>query len=190
MEQFYDFYAVSIFRQTGTSLEEIRRCLKEQDAAKTLKRLRRQQKRLEEKRQDLEQMEFVLSGMIQNLELGTLPDMAPRSVWFAKEHLLAVPMEELEQIIPVSGGEDEMLIAVLERCRALCRQYKVQTDFQLGAIHLPGESADQATISHLYIREQKLRTAGNFYACDLAGFTLNGMEKNAASLISVRTEQA
>ena len=27
VEQFYDFYAISIFRQTGTPLEEVRRCL-------------------------------------------------------------------------------------------------------------------------------------------------------------------
>ena len=31
-----------------------------------------------------------------------------------------------------------------------------------------------------------LETAGDFYACDLAGFILNSVEKNAASMISVR----
>lgn len=227
IEQFYDFYAISIFRQTGTPLEEIRRCLKEQNAAETLKRLQKQQKQLEAQRQSLEQMEFVLSGMIQNLELGTAPDMTVCSVWFRKEHLLAIPIQELKHSIPVSSGEDACLIAVLERCRTLCLQYKVQTDFQLGAIHLPGEKADQTTISHLYIRirektdspyymekpagnylylcchghwdisegyaalssyiqERKLKTEGNFYACDLAGFILNGVEKNATSLISIR----
>lgn len=41
-EQFYDYYAISIFRQTGTPLEEIRRCLQGQDAAGTLARLREQ----------------------------------------------------------------------------------------------------------------------------------------------------
>lgn len=37
-----------------------------------------------------------------------------------------------------------------------------------------------------YIREHRLETTGDFYACDLAGFILNGVEKNAASIISVR----
>ena len=37
-----------------------------------------------------------------------------------------------------------------------------------------------------YILEQGLDITGNFYACDLAGFILNSVEKNAASMISVR----
>ena len=45
--QFYDFYAVTIFRQTGTPLEEIRRCLEGQDPAGTLALLREQRERLE-----------------------------------------------------------------------------------------------------------------------------------------------
>ena len=39
-----------------------------------------------------------------------------------------------------------------------------------------------------HIREHGLPVTGNFYACDLAGFILNGVEKNAASMISVRLE--
>ena len=35
-EQFYDFYAIAIFRQTGTPLTEIRRCLQDQSAGGTL----------------------------------------------------------------------------------------------------------------------------------------------------------
>ena len=38
VEQFYDFYAISIFRQTGTPLEKIRRCLRGQDTAQTGRR--------------------------------------------------------------------------------------------------------------------------------------------------------
>ena len=36
------------------------------------------------------------------------------------------------------------------------------------------------------ILEQGLETTGDFYACDLAGFILNSVEKNAASMISVQ----
>ena len=39
-----------------------------------------------------------------------------------------------------------------------------------------------------HIREHGMPVTGNFYACDLAGFILNGVEKNAASMISVRLE--
>lgn len=229
INQFYDFYAIAIFRQTGTPLEEIRRCLREQSAAKTLSQFRVQQKRLEEERRNLEQMDFVLSGIIRNLELSASPDLVPRTTWFEREHLLALPARELEALTSPETGEDEMLIAVLERCRALCRQYALRTDYQLGAIHLPGAPVDQTTISHLYTRIQEaadfpyyqekpagsylylccrgrwdisegytrlsrhisehgLQTVGGFYACDLAGFILNGVEENAVSMISVRLE--
>ncbi|MCI8624421.1 MAG: MerR family transcriptional regulator [Provencibacterium sp.] len=227
VEQFYDFYAISILRQTGTPLGEIRRCLQGQSAAATFAQLEEQRKRLEEERKKLEQMDFILSGILRNLELGIAPDLVPRTARFEKEHLLALPVEELERRMPSPAGEDERLIAVLERCQELCRQYGMQTDFQLGAIHLSGKRAEQATISHLYTRireradcpyywekpagnylylccrgrwdisegyaaldrylcEQGLETAGNVYVCDLAGFVLNGLERNAVSMLAIR----
>ena len=227
VEQFYDFYAISVFRQTGTSLEEIRRCLQEQDAVQTLALLREQQYRLDVERKKLERMDFVLSSALHNLEFGPVPNMAPQTAWFEAEHLLALPAEELEGLMTPAASEDEMLIAVLERCQSLCEQYGIQTDFQLGAIHQPGERGGAGAISHLYtrikekadfpyymekpaghylylccrgrwdisegytalknyIQEQGLEVAGNFYACDLAGFILNSVEKNAVSMISVQ----
>ena len=227
VEQFYDFYAISIFRQTGTPLEKIRRCLRGQDTAQTLALLREQRTQLEAERQKLEHMDFVLSGALRNLEFGPGPDMVPRTGWFDREHLLALPVGELEGLMTPADSEDETLIIVLERCRALCIQYGIQTDFQLGAIHQPGEQGGPGAISHLYTRikekadfpyykekpagnylylccrgrwdisagyaalnrcilERGLETIGDFYACDLAGFILNSVEKNAASMISVR----
>lgn len=227
VEQFYDFYAISIFRQTGTSLEEIRRCLRGQDTAQTLDLLREQRTRLDVERKKLEHMDFVLSSALRNLEFGPGPDMVPRTGWFEREHLLALPVRELEGLMIPAANEDETLIVVLERCRALCSQYGIQTDFQLGAIHQLGEQGGSGAISHLYTRikekadfpyykekpagnylylccrgrwdisagyaalnrcilERGLETIGDFYACDLAGFILNSVEKNAASMISVR----
>jgi len=227
VEQFYDFYAISIFRQTGTPLEEVRRCLQGQDAAQTLALLREQRVRLEAELRKLEHMDFVLSSALRNLEFGPVSDMVPQAAWFEAEHLLALPAEELEGLMTPAASEDEMLIAVLERCQALREQYGIQTDFQLGAIHQPGERGGPGAISHLYTRikekadfpyymekpagrylylccrgrwdisegytalksyilEQGLETTGDFYACDLAGFILNSVEKNAASMISVQ----
>ena len=227
VEQFYDFYAISIFRQTGTPLEEICRCLRGQDTTKTIELLREQKDRLETERRRLEHMDFVLSSALHNLEFGPGPDMVPRTAWFDREHLLALPVGELEGLMTPADSEDETLIVVLERCRALCSQYGIQTDFQLGAIHQPGEQGGPGPISHLYTRikekadfpyykekpagnylylccrghwdisagyaalnrcilERGLETIGDFYACDLAGFILNSVEKNAASMISVR----
>ena len=227
VEQFYDFYAISIFRQTGTPLEEIRCCLRGQDPIQTMDLLRDQRSRLEMERQKLEHMYFVLSSALRNLEFGPVPDMVPQTAWFEKEHLLALPAEELEGLMTPAASENEMLITVLERCQRLCGQYGVQTDFQLGAVHRPGEQGGPGAISHLYTRikekadfpyymekpaghylylccrgrwdistgyaalrsyilRQDLEITGNFYACDLAGFILNSVEKNAASMISVQ----
>ncbi|USF28179.1 hypothetical protein N510_003138 [Firmicutes bacterium ASF500] len=227
VEQFYDFYAISIFRQTGTPLEEVRRCLQGQDAAQTLALLQEQRCRLEAERQKLAHMDFVLSSALRNLEFGPVTDMVPQTAWFEAEHLLALPAEELEGLMAPTASENEMLIAVLERCQELCGRYGIQTDFQLGAIHQPEEQGGPGAISHLYTRikekadfpyymekpaghylylccrgrwdisegyaalkrdilEQGLKITGNFYACDLAGFILNSVEKNAASMISVR----
>ena len=223
VEQFYDYYAIAIFRQTGTPLEEIRRC--QQTAGGTLAVLREQRRRLEQERRKLEQMDFVLSHAIGSMEWAD-PDMVPRVARFEQEHLLAIPARELEGLMEPGAGEDEMVIAVLERCQALCREYGMQPDYQLGAIHLPGVRPGSGTISHLYTRirepvdcpyclekpagdylclccrgrwdisggydalirymeEQGVRTSGRVYACDLAGFLLNGVEKNAAALLSV-----
>ena len=56
LEQFYDFLAIVIFRQTGTPLEEIRRCMESQTPQGTLALLREQRRRLEEERQRLEEL--------------------------------------------------------------------------------------------------------------------------------------
>ncbi len=231
VEQFYDFYAISIFRQTGTPLEEIRRCMERQSISETAALLREQRYRLEAAREKLAHMDFVLSSALRNLERGAGTDMIPQTAWFEQEHLLALPAEELRGLMVPAASEDEMLIVVLEHCQKLCGQYGIQTDFLLGAIHPSADRGIPGEISHLYtrikekadfpyykekpagqylylccrgrwdistgytalwhyIQEQGLKTVGDFYACDLAGFILNSVEKNAASMISVRLKGA
>lgn len=227
VQQFYDYYAISIFRLTGTPLEEIRRCLLSQDVASTLTQLRAQKHSLEQERHRLEQMEFVLSSTIRNWEFGSVSDLTPAVAYFETEHLLTLPADELERQISPDADEDEMLITVLEQCTQLCRQYGLQSDYQLGAIHVPSSMGEAAEISHLYtrirekadcpyylekpagtylylccrgrwdisagyellarhIQQQGLRTVGSLYACDLAGFILNGAEKNSMSMLSIQ----
>lgn len=227
VEQFYDFYAISMFRMTGTPLDEIRRCLLGESPEETLAQMRAQMQHLEQERRKLEQMEFLLSSTIQNWEMGAAPDLLPRMAWFDKEHLLAIPAVELEQQLCPGDDEDETIIALLERYTELCRQYDLQSDYQLGAVHQRGENGKPAEITHLYTRikekvsfpyylekpagnyvylccrgrwdisegygaleryilEHGLNTVGNIYAYDLAGFMLNGVEKNSVSMVSVR----
>lgn len=226
-EQFYDFYAIAIFRQTGTPLTEIRRCLQDQSAGGTLALLREQRERLGEERRRMEEMDFVLSQAIANLELADGAPPRPCVRRFPAEHLLALPVGELEGLMAPGDGENDRLRRVLERCRRLCQTYGMQADYQLGAIHRPGPPAGPETITHLYTRlmgpadcpyyREKpagdylclccrghwdlqegydalweaaggKRTTGSVYACDLAGFILNSVEKNAVSLLSVRLE--
>ena len=111
VEQFYDFYAISIFRQTGTPLEEIRRCLRGQDTIQTMDLLRDQRSRLEMERQKLKHMYFVLFSALRNLEFESGPDMVPRNGRFEREHLLAFPVEELKGLMTPAASEDEMLIS-------------------------------------------------------------------------------
>lgn len=228
VEQFYDYYAIAIFRQTGTPLEEIQRCLQRQDSEGTLAQLRSQRRRLEEERRKLAQMDFILSSTIENLELGTAPDLQPRRAYFEAEHLLTLPAAELEGEMTGLTGEDEMLILILGRCQQLCRQYGLQTNYQLGAIHRAGGMGE---IQYLYtrlreaaadcpyyrkkpagwylclccrgrwdlsrgyaaltqsIQDQGLKTVGGMYACDLAGFLLNGVEENAVSMLSIQLDE-
>ena len=65
-EQFYDFYAIAIFRQTGTPLTEIRRCLQDQSAGGTLALLREQRERLGEERRRMG--ELCLMGLPMGLQ--------------------------------------------------------------------------------------------------------------------------
>ena len=59
---------------------------------------------------------------------------------------------------------------------------------------LAGRKPEQAVTTHPaliqavadWLRERGVETTGGFYACDLAGFILNSVEKNAMSMISVR----
>ena len=60
--------------------------------------------RLEAERRRLEKMDFMLSGMIRGLELGKVPDMIPRVLWFEREHLLALPAAELERELDPAAG--------------------------------------------------------------------------------------
>ena len=229
-EQFYDFFAISIFRRTGTPPDLVHRHVHlcgDLVGGGVMAQLLEQRVRLEDERRRLERMDFMLSGMIRGLELGKAPDMIPRVLWFEREHLLALPAAELERELDPAAGENELLITILERCQELCRRYGLCSNYQLGAIHSPGRDAAPATISHLYtqiqekadfpyyrekpagnylclccrgrwdvsegyglltrhIEKEGIRTEGSVYACDLAGFILNSVEENAATLFSIR----
>ena len=229
--QFYDFYAIAVFKQTGTRLCEIKDCMKRQNAGEILELLKKQEKRLEEEKRKLEQMEFMVKNSVNNMSLGfsdLFEEGTPQIVEFKKESLLAIPSEEFHLTQAEQENSDLALISVLKKCRSICEAHEIQTDYQLGAImtketFLSGEkeihsifmrtNKKQATAYHrekpsgsylcllhkgqwrlaeayrqlaAFIKERNLMIRGDVYAYDLAGFMINGMEKNAMTLISVQ----
>lgn len=153
-EQFYDYYAISIFKKTGTSLTKIKECIGNQDIPAVLKALEAQQEALEKEKRKIEQMQFVVKNSIVNMRMGLAHNIAahiPQIAFFKKEHLFAIPHNEF--IISEKDKDDEnrILISVLRRYKEICNKYNVQTDYQLGALMELGSK----NITHIYTRVDK-----------------------------------
>ena len=168
-EQFYDFYAISIFKKTGTSLSKIKECMSHQQIPTILQTLQKQQKALAIELKKVQQMQFVVDNSIQNMKFGVSSELAeftPEIAFFNEEHLLAVPSEEFSITEEERKDENRMFISILRRYKELCDAYDVHTDFQLGAI-MP---LDDFTVTHLYTRVRTadsnpyyhLKPAGNY----------------------------
>lgn len=225
-EQFYDYYAIAIFKKTGTSLAKIKECMSHQNIPSILKTLSDQQEALIKEKRKIEQMQFVVKNALLNMSMGLYhnpTDSTPQIDFFNKEHLLAVPHNEFSISQEDQDDEDRILISVLRKYKEICDTYNVQTDYQLGAIM----SFDSKRITHLYTRVNKtyknpyyqqkpagkylysihkgnwdlsatyekffsyikqnhIRTIGDIYAYDLAGFMINGVENNSMTIISIQ----
>ncbi|MEG0692531.1 MAG: MerR family transcriptional regulator [Oscillospiraceae bacterium] len=152
-EQFYDYYAISIFKKTGTSLSKIKECIRHQNIPIILDTLKEQEHALAEEKRKIEEMQFIIRNSIVNMTLGlshpTL-NIQPQIGNFPKEHLIAVPHNEFD-IAQHQADEDAMLISILAKYKAVCDQHCVQTDYQLGAII----GLQDKGITHLYTRVDK-----------------------------------
>lgn len=158
-EQFYEYYAIAIFKKTGTPLSEIEACLRQHDLSVFIALLQKQQIKLAQEQRKLEQMAFIVENSIANLSIGVaggLQNLKPERRYCPCEHLLAIPQHEF--LTAISGQQDEegQLMAVLKRCKEISEYYQVQTDYQMGAI-IPMERilVGAQTVSHLYARVDK-----------------------------------
>ncbi len=225
-EQFYDYYAINMFKKTGTPLTQIKACIAHQKIPAILSTLKEQQIALAEEKRKIEQMQFVVKNSIRNMSAGLAnenDDLKPQIDFFDKEHLLAVPRHEFFISQEDQKDEDRILIAVLRKYKEICDQYHVHTDYQLGAI----SQLQSKNITHIYtkvnrnyknpyyvekpagkylyiiqrgswdssiayqaliqyIQQHAIKTIGEIYAYDLAGFMINGIESNCMTRISVR----
>lgn len=227
-EQFYDYYAIAIYKKTGTSLSKIKECICHQDIQSLLDTLKEQDCALAKEKRKIEEMQFIIKNSITNMSLGlshTTLSRQPQIGFFEKEHLLAIPHDEFDNA-KEHEDEDIILIAVLNKYKEICDKYHVQTDYQLGAIM----GIQDKTITHLYTRVDKvyknkyyrqkpagrylyiiqqgnwdltacydtlfsyiekngINVVGNLYSYDLAGFMLNGNEKNSMTIISIQIDE-
>lgn len=153
-EQFYDYYAIAIFKKTGTSLSKIKDFIGQQNIQALLDTLKEQENALAEEKRKIEEMQFIIKNSIVNMTMGishpTL-NIQPQIDFFPKEHLLAVPHNEFD-IAHENQDEDTILISVLGKYKNICDQYHVQTDYQLGAMI----SFWDKSITHLYTRVDKI----------------------------------
>lgn len=152
-EQFYDYYAISIFKKTGTSLSKIKECIGHQNIPIILDTLKEQEHALAEEKRKIEEMQFIIKNSIVNMTLGLSHpalNAQPQIGNFSKEHLIVVPHNEFD-IAQKQTDEDAMLISILAKYKAVCDEHRVQTDYQLGAII---GLADKG-ITHLYTRVDK-----------------------------------
>lgn len=155
-EQFYDYYAIAIFKKTGTPLSTIHTFVNHQNVPSILKILKNQQIQLTEQRKKLDEMEFIVKNSIENMIIGLsgkLNQLIPQIMYFEKEHLLAIPHDEFEIAKEDTTDEDKILISIIRKYKTLCQHCKVQTDYQLGAI-IPFNkiSLGKSGISHIYTK--------------------------------------
>ena len=227
-EQFYDYYAINIFKMTGTPLTKIKACMAQQETPSILATLIEQEKALARDKSEIEKMQFVVKNSIMNMSMGLAhvnADLKVQIDYFDEEHLLAVPHHDLYISQEEQDDENLILIAVLRKFKEICEQYQVHTDYQLGAMsrlssekitHLytrvngryqnpyykekpagnylyiiqkgswDSSFAYQALIE--YIKQKNVKTIGEIYAYDLAGFVINGVESNSMTSISIQIE--
>lgn len=153
-EQFYDYYAIAIFKKTGTPLAKIKACIGHQNIPAILETLKEQQEALAEEKRKIEQMQFVVKNSIRNMSMGLSHDasaLQPQIAFFDKEHLLAVPHDIFSISEEDQQDENRVLISVLRKYKEICDEYKVQTDYQLGAMM----SFHNKEITHLYTKVNK-----------------------------------
>ncbi len=167
-EQFYDYYAIAIFKKTGTSLCKIKECVEHQNIPMLLNTLKEQQRALAQEKRKIEEMQFIIKNSIVNLTMGlsqSTLNIQPQIGFFEKEHLLAVPHNEFD-IAPENQDDNTILISVLNKYKDICNRHHVQTDYQLGAIM----GFEDKNITHLYTRVNKVyknpyyrqKPAGNY----------------------------
>lgn len=153
-EQFYDYYAIAIFKKTGTPLATIKECMTHQNVHAILATMNDQKEALAKEKRKLEQMEFVVKNSIANMNIALSyhpADFTPKIAFFKKEHLLAVPHYEFSISKEENDHEYHTLIPVLQTLKEICDKYDVQTDYQLGAMM----QLDNKHITHLYTRINK-----------------------------------
>lgn len=152
-EQFFDYYLIHILKKTGTPLAQIRSYMQHQTPGSLLELLEQQQQKLTQEIHELSQMQQVLHHAASSIReglSGRYPTEQPAVLQLEEEHLIAIPVTELEHS---PNDTDRALISLLHKYVSVCRQEGLAADYQTGAI-LPLDSLLHGThnATHIYTR--------------------------------------
>lgn len=174
-EQFYDYYLIHILKRTGTPLASIKSYMDRQNPESVLELLKTQLQYLTDEKKEIESMQQTISHAIANIELGLSGQLtagSPQIIYMEEEHLIALPITELEET-----EEDIAFISLLHKYVSVCQHYGLNTDYQTGAILDESDfMLEQQTISHIYTKTGQ-PSESPYYRLKPQGYYLTFLDK-------------
>lgn len=126
-KQFYTFDIIAVLKEAGTSLNEIKEYISNQNTEHFLKMLRQKQQQLVEEQRKLEQMQRLLQGAIDNTELALHVECGrPWVEECEEEYFIAVRLSK-------DGGEKDH-VKKIYKIFDYCDEHQIDYDFPIGAI--------------------------------------------------------
>ncbi|OOB78285.1 MAG: hypothetical protein BEN19_00840 [Epulopiscium sp. Nuni2H_MBin003] len=177
VEQFYDFYIISILKKTGTPLKKIKDFVNHNDLETILSILELQEKILKMEQQKLMEMAFMIKSTSRNIKMGLSKNSTtPQIAYFEHEHHFVMPLNELD-LVQIDDLNDISLIKVLDLINKFCSKEKALTDYQLGA------NIDPVTkgVTHMYVKTDK-KYSSKYYHEKPAGNYLYFIKKSSWDL--------
>lgn len=126
-KQFYTFDIIAVLKGTGTSLNEIKNYIKDQNTAHFLTMLKQKQQQLVEEQRKLERMQRLLQGAIDNTDRALHVNYGEPWVEACEEEFfLAVKLSK-------ENGEKDH-VRKIYRIFDYCDEHNIEYDFPIGSI--------------------------------------------------------
>ena len=126
-KQFYTFDIIAVLKETGTSLNEIKEYMKDQNTEHFLTMLKQKQKQLVDEQRKLERMQRLLKGAIDNTDRALHVNCGePWVEECEEEYFIAVRLSK-------EGGEKDH-VRKIYGIFDYCDEHHIEYDFYIGAI--------------------------------------------------------